>query len=91
MRVEHYFCDQCKKEVKEYNDLTSVKLETEPYTSYSSKKKVYWNKDICLECCSKLGIKFDEPKTEQQVGEQAKSIESRLFDIVQEMVNNCKE
>ena len=80
-----YICDQCKAEFAENTKLTTVKLETEPYTSYPRRRKVSWYKDICNECCLKLGIKFDNPKTEKEIDTQTQSLEARLFDIFQEI------
>jgi hypothetical protein len=84
-----YICDKCKKEFDKRDSLTSIHIETEPFSSYPSRKKVFIYKDFCLECCAKLGIKFDNPKTEKEIEVQAKSLELRLFEIMQEVIETC--
>jgi hypothetical protein len=80
-----YICDQCKKEFVEQNVLTMVKLETEPYSFYPKRTKVSWYKEICDECCEKIGIKFCK-KEEVATGNQIQSLRDRLFEIFQEIV-----
>ena len=87
MRVEHYFCDQCNKEV-EQKELQNIHATTIiPYNyGYGGTKKILFIKDLCIECRKKLGVYIDPATEEKEFVEEAKSIETRLFEIISEIV-----
>jgi hypothetical protein len=85
MRKELYFCDQCKQEVERGN-LTEVKLELDPCTSYKTKKfnsvsKYY---EICESCAEKLG--FTKTKQEQGQTIVEPTTSDKLYDIIAQMI-----
>jgi hypothetical protein len=81
----HYFCDQCKKEV-EQNYLTEIKLELNPYSSYTTKKfdsssKYY---SICEQCTEKLG--FTIRKVEEAQTKVEPTTAEKLYDLIAQMI-----
>jgi hypothetical protein len=88
MEVRGYFCDVCKKQVGSSTDLRTISIgNAGDHTSYSSynRYEVYKKYDLCVDCREKIGIILPENKTIEDI----RSIESRLYDIVAEIVSIC--
>ncbi len=80
-----YFCDQCKKEVENGN-LTDVKIELHPYSSYETKKfnKLCEYFAICEECTERLG--FTVRTVEDTIIKVEPTTADKLYEIVSQMI-----
>lgn len=82
----HYFCDQCKKEVKEHTVLTDVKIVLNPYSSYNGTKfeKTSNYFEICEECTEKLGFTLRKIVDTKLVVEPTTA--DKLYDLIAQMI-----
>ena len=84
MKTEIYSCDKCGEKVEGRKMLVEVKIETEPYSSFSNRQKFYWCKELCLECCKKIGITWEKPNPVPQG--KTPTTGDRLYEIVQDII-----
>lgn len=86
MEKRTYFCDVCGKEVAELKDLKVITIgnggDWSGCSSYN-RFEVYKKFDMCLDCRTKIGAVLPEKPTV----EERRSIENRLYDIVEEIVS----
>lgn len=87
MKTEHYFCDQCKKEVEVKNSKPQlIKLTFgvgSPYTSYSySRFDVFKEYELCFECANRVGYVAQEKPIEK-----TPDIQNRLYEVMCEIVS----
>lgn len=88
MKTEHYFCDQCKKEVEVKNAKSQlIKLVLgagSPHTSSYSYNRfdVYKQVELCFECAEKVGfvIKDDAPI------KNCETTQDRLYNVMRDII-----
>ena len=57
MNQTKYFCDKCGKEIEKNNSFSVIVAVEIPYSySYGNYDKKIHYPDLCLDCCSKLGL-----------------------------------
>jgi len=89
MKTEHYFCDQCKKEVEmEDKKPKLIKLTVgvgSPfYNSYGYNRfEIHKEIEVCFECASKVGFVMKEKEIAK-----TPDIQERLYEIMCEIVQN---
>lgn len=82
MIYQVFVCDKCKKESRDNKEWETITI-TKPYSSiYPQNTKTY---DLCRECAERVGIIKIEHAVKK---EDYPSIEERLYEIVQEIVEN---
>lgn len=88
MSTKHsYFCDQCKQEVSESTELTRIKLELNPYSSYKPQRfettSQYY--EICEKCTERLGFTLRKKVAENTVIETTTA--EKLYEIIAQMIS----
>jgi hypothetical protein len=83
-----YFCDKCGEQVNEAKELHRVIVAQQTYSCYGSTYDVVKiSYDLCKSCREKIGLVEERPKEY----EEAASLESRLFDIMAELVADVSQ
>ena len=87
MRTETFICDICKQS-KSQEDLAKIEIKTEGIMIKGVDK---WNGlkiDICPNCLTKKGFVVDhktEEENEQAKTQNRKTLEDKIFDILEDM------
>ncbi len=97
MEKKTYSCDECKKEVNGIDELRSIIIGFGPKkpktqakyvatSDYTQHKEI----DLCVDCLRKIGIVGETIEDDKPV-EKVLSVEDRLYDIVQELVDDAMD
>lgn len=99
MEKKIYSCDKCEKVVNDFNELRSIVVGfgvKRPITTlgavYVRPTQFIQHKeiDLCVDCLRKIGIVAETIEDDKPV-EKVISIEDRLYDIVQELVDDAMD
>lgn len=86
MNETKYYCDRCKKEIPR-GEITYVRLELDPYSTYKTKRfdKVYQTLDLCDTCAEKLGFMLKKVDKQEQTVVEPTTAE-KLYELIANII-----